>query len=108
MRNSSSTERKPRKSNHYVEVKDVKSLGNYQLEVRLTDGTIVKRDLSRFVKRHAIGIRSRLKDHGFFRRARPRQGTVVWSKDIDICPYLLIWQSCPAPGNKTPKKFAAI
>ena len=108
MRNSSVKERKSKVSNRFVEVESVKPLGDFRLELRLTDGSVVERDLSRFVDQYGVGLRSRLKDPVFFRRARAGLGTVVWSRDVDISPHMLIWNTFPTPAKGRPKKFAIV
>jgi hypothetical protein len=86
----------------------VRAVGEYRLELLLTDGSLIERDLSQFVAKHAVGLRSRLRDPKFFRRARPGLGTVVWSRDVDICPHMLIWQKFPTPTRGRPRKFAVV
>jgi Protein of unknown function (DUF2442) len=108
MRNSLPQGKKSNRSNRYVEVVDVEVIGDFRLKLRLTDGSTVERDLSRFVERYGVGLRSKLRDQKFFRRARPGLGTVVWSRDIDISPHMLIWQTFPTPAKGKPKKFAIV
>ena len=108
MRISSLKESESKRSSRFVEVIGVRATGGYRLQVSLTDGSVVERDLSRFVEKHSIGVRSKLRDARFFRRARPGLGTVVWSRDVDICPYLLIWQKFPTPARGRPRKFAVV
>jgi Protein of unknown function (DUF2442) len=108
MRNSLLRANASKKSTRFVEVKKVKPLGGFLLELHLTDGSVIERDLSRFVERYGVGLRARLKDPKFFRRARPALGTIVWSRDVDIDPYLLIWQKFLTPLKGRPKKFAIV
>jgi Protein of unknown function (DUF2442) len=108
MRSSLSQVKKSNRLSRFVEVAGVKALGGYRLELLLTDGSVVERDLSRFVVRYGVGLRAKLRDLKFFRRARPGLGTVVWSRDVDIDPYMLIWQTFPTPAKGRPKKFAIV
>lgn len=108
MPNSSLKAKRPRKSRRFVEVNAVKPLDDFRLRLKLTDGSTVERDLSNFIAKHGVGLRARLKDPKFFRRAKVVMGTVAWSPDVDISPHSLIWQTFPTPQGKRPKKFAVV
>jgi hypothetical protein len=60
-------------------------LGDYRLELGLTDGTKIVRDFSRFVG-STKGLLVRLRDQKFFARVRISGGTLEWPGGLDICP----------------------
>lgn len=78
-------EKHSRESARLLRIQSVRPLGDYRLEIGLTDGTKVMRDFSRFVE-SARGVLTRLRDRKFFARARVSHGTVEWPGGLDICP----------------------
>jgi Protein of unknown function (DUF2442) len=78
-------EKRSRKSDRLVRLLSVRPLGDYRLELGLTNGTKITRDLSSFVG-SAKGVLERLRDRKFFARARISHGTLEWPGGIDICP----------------------
>lgn len=101
-------EKRSRESVHLLRVRSVRSLGDYQLEIGLTDGTKITRDLSRFVS-SAKGVLTRLRDRKFFARARVSHGTVEWPGGLDICPDVIQGlkpSAAPSPPVPAPSPLA--
>jgi hypothetical protein len=68
----------------------VKVVGDFRLELRLSNGMKIERDFSRFAER-AQGVLVPLRDLKFFRRAKAKDGTVQWPGELDLCPDVIIW-----------------
>ena len=82
-----------------VRIVEVRPLAGYRLELKLTTGAIVERDVSAFL----VGpvFRPLRKDPAEFQNVRVEGGAVVWPNGADICPDVLIW------GGISPKDAAA-
>ena len=78
-------EKHSRRSARLLRIRSVRPIGDFRLEIGLTDGTKITRDFSGFV-RSAKGVLTRLRDHKFFVRARASHGTVEWPGGLDVCP----------------------
>ena len=76
-----------------VRIRDAKPLGNYRVELTLTDGRVVKRDLDSLL----VGpVFSELRNSEVrFRELQVEGGTLVWPHGADLCPDVLIWGGLP-------------
>jgi hypothetical protein len=76
-----------------LRIREVEVLGDFRLKLTLSDGSVVKRDVSRLL----IGpiFDSLRKDVSLFARVRAEGGTVVWPNGADLCPDVLIWGGAP-------------
>ena len=76
-----------------VRIREAKPLGNYRVQLTLTDGRVVERDLGpMFVGPVFDEIRN---DEARFREMRVEGGTLVWPTGADLCPDVLIWGGLP-------------
>ena len=76
-----------------VRIREAKPLGDYRVELTLTNGQVVERDLEPMLKgRFFSEIRS---DEARFRQLRVEDGTLVWPGGADLCPDMLIWGGVP-------------
>jgi hypothetical protein len=77
-----------------VRVRKAKPLGNYHLELTLTDSRVVERELGPMLVGPVFSeIRN---DEARFVELRVEAGTLVWPNGADLCPDLLIWGGLPA------------
>lgn len=76
-----------------VRIAAVEPLEGFRLRLRLTDGSLVERDVSDLL----IGtvFEPIRRDPALFRQARVESGTVVWPNGADLCPDVLIWNGPP-------------
>ena len=79
-----------------VRIREAKPLGNYRVELTLTDGRVVERDLGPMM----VGpVFSEIRNDAVrFMELRVEGGTVVWPNGADLCPDVLIWGGLP-PAN---------
>lgn len=76
-----------------VRILEVKPLDNYRVQLTLTDGRVVERDLRPLLVGPVFTeIR---KDETRFRDMRVEGGTLVWPTGADLCPDVLIWGGLP-------------
>lgn len=76
-----------------VRIRDAKPLGDHRVELTLTDGRIVQRDLGPMLVGPIFDpIRN---DDARFREMRVEGGTLVWPGGADLCPDVLIWGGLP-------------
>ena len=76
-----------------VRIREAKPLGNYRVELTLTDGRVVERDLGPMM----VGpVFSEIRNDAVrFMELRVEGGTVVWPNGADLCPDVLIWGGLP-------------
>lgn len=76
-----------------VRIREAQPLDNYRVQLTLTDGRIVERDLEPLM----VGpIFAELRnDEARFRDIRVEDGTLVWPTGADLCPDVLIWGGLP-------------
>ena len=76
-----------------VRIREAKPLGNYRVELTLTDGRVVERDLGPML----VGpVCSEIRNAEVrFIESRVEGGTLVWPNGADLCPDVLIWGSLP-------------
>ena len=76
-----------------VRISSVKPLDDFQIEITLTTGEIVRRDLGPLLKGPVFGsIRT---DPAQFRQVRAEDGALVWPGGVDLCPDVVIWGGLP-------------
>jgi len=76
-----------------VRIREVKPLDNYRMQLTLTDGGVVERDLEPMLVGPVLAeIR---KDEARFREVCVQGGTLVWPTGADLCPDVLIWGGLP-------------
>ena len=76
-----------------VRIRDVKALGGYCVELTLTDGRVIERDLGAMLIGPVFAeIQS---DATRFREVGVEGGTLVWPNGADLCPDVLIWGGLP-------------
>jgi hypothetical protein len=88
-----------------LEIRDVNRIQGRTVQLALSDGAVVERDLSDLLHGPLLG---RLADDDrLFRSVTVDYGTLVWPGDVDIAPETLIWGG-PAPvdeSTRRPPKF---
>lgn len=74
-----------------LRIREALPLGGYRLQLTLTDGTIVERDLESLL----IGpVFAPIRQHPeVFRRVRVHRGTLTWPGDVDRCPDVVLGNS---------------
>ena len=87
-----------------LRIAEVTPLPDQRLKLRLTDGTLIERD----VRPLLIGpvfeeIRN---EPEMFAKVRIIGGTVVWPNGSDLCPDVLIWGGAPPPDPAVKPKSA--
>jgi hypothetical protein len=76
-----------------IRIADVKTLDDFHVELTLTTGKVIQRDLRPLLTGPAFeSVRS---DPTEFRRVRAEDGTVVWPGGADLCPDVVIWGGLP-------------
>jgi Protein of unknown function (DUF2442) len=77
----------------FLRISEVRPLEGFKLKLTLTDGSVIERDVSRFLVGPVFdAVR---KDTSFFKKVRAADGTVVWPNGADLCPDVLIWGGPP-------------
>ena len=76
-----------------VRIRDAKPLNNHRVQLTLTDGRIVERDLGALLTGPVFAeIRN---DLTRFREIRVEGGALAWPNGADLCPDVLIWGDLP-------------
>jgi hypothetical protein len=76
-----------------VRIREAKPLGNQRVELTLTDGRVVERDLGPMLVGPVFSeIRN---DEVRFMELRVEGGALVWPNGADLCPDVLIWGGLP-------------
>ena len=80
-----------------LRIKHAIPLSGYRLQLTLTDGSIVERD----VKDLLLGpvFESIRRDPELFRQVKVERGTLCWPGDIDLCPDTILWGGPPPNGE---------
>jgi hypothetical protein len=76
-----------------LRIRRVRVLDGFQLELTLTDGSVVQRDVAALL-RGPVFEPLRI-DASLFREALVEGGTVAWPNGADLCPDVLIWGGPP-------------
>jgi len=84
-----------------LRIQQVRPLDGFRLELTLTDGLVVERDVTAWLVGPVFEpLRA---DPLLFRQARVEGGTVAWPNGADLCPDVLIWGGAPpVEANVTP------
>ena len=76
-----------------VRIREARPLGNYRIELTLTDGRVVERDLGPMLPGPVFTeIRN---DEARFMEVRVEGGTLIWPNGADLCPDVVIWGGLP-------------
>ena len=76
-----------------VRIRQVRPLDGFRVELTLTDGSVVERDLTVWLQGPVFApLRA---DPDLFRRVRVEGGTIAWPNGADLCPDVLIWGGAP-------------
>lgn len=76
-----------------VRISNVKPLNEFHVEITLTTGEIVQRDLRPLLNGPVFDlIRT---DEEQFRQIRAEDGSLVWPGGVDLCPDVVIWGGLP-------------
>jgi hypothetical protein len=83
-----------------LRIREVRALEGFKLQLVLTDGSVIERDVSRLLTGPVFEpIR---KDAAAFAKVRAEGGTVVWPNGADLCPDVLIWGGPPPAEGQQP------
>lgn len=83
-----------------LRVRDVRVLEDFKMELTLTDGSVIERDVSGLLAGPVFDhVRN---DPAVFAKARAEDGTVVWPNGADLCPDVLIWGGAPPEDERQP------
>ena len=84
-----------------VRISGVKPLDNFELEITLTTGEVIRREVGQFLRGPVFdSIRT---DAEVYRKVRADEGALVWPGGIDLCPDVVIWGGLPPLANYSPK-----
>lgn len=88
-----------------LRISEVRPLEGRRVQLTLTNGSVVERDLS--VLLDGTGVFERISvDDAAFREVYVDYGTLAWPGDVDIAPETLIWDGPdPAEGSRGPEPF---
>jgi len=76
-----------------VRIQEAKPLDGYRVQLTLTDGRLVERDIGPMLLGPVFAeIRN---DEALFKEMRVEGGTLVWPNGADLCPDVLIWGGLP-------------
>ena len=76
-----------------IRISNVKPLTAFQVEITLTTGEVVRRDLSALLTGPVFDSIRTDQDH--FRQVRVEDGSLVWPGGVDLCPDMVIWGGLP-------------
>ncbi len=88
-----------------VRVTKVRPLEGRSVELPLTDGSVVERDLGGLLD--GVDVFARISfDDAAFREVYVDYGTLAWPGEVDIAPETLIWDGPdPADDSRRPEPF---
>jgi hypothetical protein len=82
-----------------VRIAKVKPLESFEVEITLTTGEVVTRDLSGLLSGPIFeAIRT---DPSQFRQVQAAEGTLVWPGGVDLCPDMVIWGGLPPADSSS-------
>jgi hypothetical protein len=82
-----------------VWISTIRPLKAFHVEITLTTGEVVRRDLLGLLANSIFDpIRA---DEDLFRRVRVEAGTLVWPGGIDLCPDVVIWGGLPPDSDSS-------
>jgi len=76
-----------------VRIGEAKPLGGYRVQLTLTDGRVIEKDLEYLLVGPVFDEIRR--DPARFNEMRVESGTLVWPSGADLCPDVLIWGGLP-------------
>lgn len=76
-----------------IRIANVRPLDDFRVELTLTTGEVVQRDLRPLLVGPVFDPIRR--DEGQFRQTKVEGGTLVWPNGADLCPDVLIWGGLP-------------
>ena len=82
-----------------VRISRVKPLTGFRVELELTTGEFVQRDLRPYL-RGAVFERI-AQEEELFRQVRVEDGTLVWPNGADLCPDVVIWGGLPPADSSS-------
>jgi hypothetical protein len=82
-----------------VRIIQVEPLDGFRVELKLTNGEVVQRDLRPFLEGPIFD--SIREDENQFRQVRVEDGTVVWPNGADLCPDVVIWGGLPPADSSS-------
>lgn len=81
-----------------IRISTVRPLEGRHVQLTLTDGSVVERDLSALLD--GVGVFERISvDDAAFREVFVDYGTLAWPGEVDIAPETLIWDG-PDPKDR--------
>ena len=80
-----------------LRIKHAIPLSGYRLQLTLTDGSIVERDVKDLLSGPVF--ESIRRDPDLFRQVKVERGTLCWPGDIDLCPDTILWNGPPPNGK---------
>jgi hypothetical protein len=88
-----------------IRISKVRPLEGRLVQLTLTDGSVVERDLSALLD--GVGVFRRISfDDAAFREVYVDYGTLAWPGEVDIAPETLIWDGPdPADDSRRPELF---
>lgn len=82
-----------------VRIASVNPLAGFQVELTLTTGEIIQRDLLPLLAGPVFdSIRT---NEAQFRQVRAEDGTLVWPGGADLCPDVVIWGGLPPADSNS-------
>ena len=87
-----------------VRIGEAKPLGGYRVQLTLTGGRVIERDLEHLLVGPVFDEIRR--DPARFNEMRVEGGTLVWPSGADLCPDVLIWGGLP-PADEVSVSDAA-
>jgi hypothetical protein len=87
----------------FLRIKKVVPLPEYRLRLTLSDGSVIERDVSKYLVGPVFdAIRT---DPSVFAQVRVDHGTAVWPGEVDLCPDVLIHDGSPSDHpSSTPER----
>lgn len=76
-----------------LRIQQVRPLDGFRLELTLTDGSVVERDVTAWL--HGSVFEPLRADPVLFRQVRVDAGTLAWPNGADLCPDVVIWGGAP-------------
>lgn len=88
-----------------LRIADVQPLQDRLVELTLTDGSVVQRDLSALLDGEGVFAQISF-DDAAFRQVYVDFGTLAWPGEVDIAPETLIWDGPdPKDASRRPERF---
>lgn len=88
-----------------LRIANVRPLEGRRVQLTLTDGSVVERDLGALLD--GVGVFERISsDDAAFREVYVDSGTLAWPGEVDIAPETLIWDGPdPRDADRRPERF---